>query len=334
MEIYKGNKIKTIYLGGGTPSLLNSHQLNLIFEKINNFFLLEKKAEITIEVNPEDVNIDKIMLLKKLGVNRISLGVQSLNNKILSFLGRTYDNHKITKSIKLLKKKFNNINCDILFALPKYQNIESIEFDLKKLIEFEIKHIAIYDLIIEKNTYFYWLKKHNQLNEINDNDFVEQYKFINRFLTDKNYMHYEISTYAKKKFECHHNLIYWNNNFYIGLGASAHSYINYNRHWNFKFPSTYIENMKSHNIAVEGKETLSARQRLGETIMLLLHLDKGVNFDFISKQFSIDLKEQYLELLIYLKKKKFINLNENGFKLTLKGKLFANTVAENFIEIK
>ena len=332
IKSYKGKILKTIYLGGGTPSLLSFFQLKILVDAIkDNFIILWDDIEFTIEVNPDSLTIEKLKFYKEIGINRITIGVQSFNDKILSFLGRNYSVETVRNTIENSLKYFININIDLLFAVPEMQNIKDIENDFKIAVSYNIPHIAYYNLVIENATYFQWLKKNKRITEIEEELYEEEYLLINKFLTSEKFEHYELSTFTKKGFKCAHNLTYWRNGEYIGIGAGAHSYIGGKRFWNIKFPSEYIYAISSGREAIEGSESLDKDARLGETIMLLLHLEEGIDIRKINSDFGIDFISKFDVVLRELSDDRLIAVSKDNVKLTLRGKLFANAAARKFL---
>jgi len=329
---YQNTKLSTIYFGGGTPSILPNFLIEKLTNEIFNKLIIKKNYEFTIEVNPENINDGLLLFYKKLGINRISIGAQSFNDKILNYLGRNYNSETLHRAIKKALKYFENINIDIMFAINN-QTLHDIKDDLKTAVDYGIKHIAVYNLEITEKSYFGWLKKNKLYKEISDTKFEKQYLFINKYLINKGYNHYEISTYSKSGFESRHNLGYWLNEEYIGIGASAYSYINGKRFWNLKFPADYINAILSTNNAISGSEQLSEIEKIGEQIMLNLHLDTGANFEELQYKFEkfIYCKEKYLQKVKNLETEKLVNFENNILRLTLKGKLLANLVAQEFL---
>ena len=240
---YNGEVIDTIYLGGGTPSCLNNEQLNYLFE-ITNIFNKSNNLEFTIEMNPEDIVIDKIKILKKYGVNRISIGIQTFNKKFLKYLNRYHEYEDIKSKIDLLKENgFNNINIDLIYAI-KDETIEDLKDDLDKIKSLDINHISCYSLMIEENTKLY-IDKNTSIDENID---YEMYKYIEKYLESIGFNHYEISNYSKKNSESKHNLTYWNNLEYYGFGLSASGYIDNVRYTNTKNLSKYLKSNEKEEI--------------------------------------------------------------------------------------
>ena len=281
-ENYKGELIKTIYIGGGTPSALSISELKILFDIIN-IFKLDKDVEFTIEVNPESITKEKLMLFKYNRVNRISMGVESTNNKSLKYLGRNYDFNTVRDKIKLIKSLgFNNINVDLMYALPS-ETLEDLEMDIDNILDLDITHISTYSLMIEEHTRLFINKEKNIDEEID----YEMYKLICNTLKENNYNHYEISNFSKKGYESKHNLVYWNNHEYYGFGLGASGYIENTRYTNTKILKEYIDN------SLKNKEVLSIKDKISYELILGFRKIQGINKkDFFSK-YKIDIHELY-----------------------------------------
>lgn len=270
---YKNELVRTIYIGGGTPSSLSIEQLNKLFEIIK-ILKKEKVIEFTFECNIEDINEPKLELLKNNGVNRISIGVESFNDKYLKFLGRNYKSKDIMNRIDLAKKYFDNINIDLIYALPN-QTLEELESDIDKFLSLDINHISTYSLIIEPNTKLYINKTKN----INDEKDFEMYNLICNKLKSKGYNHYEISNFSKESFESKHNLLYWNNLEYYGFGLGSGGYIG-----NIRY-----QNTRSFNNYINGKYMLERNEidideKISNEFILGLRKIKGINkLEFMNK---------------------------------------------------
>lgn len=234
-SIYQTNPIKTIYIGGGTPSSLSALELNKLF-KIIKMFNMTKLKEFTIECNIEDINEEKLKIFKKNKVNRLSIGVQSFNEKILTFLGRNIKKDQIIKNINLAKKYFNNINIDLIYGV-RIEDLNILNDDLKEILKLNISHVSAYGLIKEEKT----MLSINNYVELDDNNFYLMYKLINKILKDNKYLHYEISNYAKKGYQSIHNLTYWNNDEYYGFGLGASGFVNNVRYDNTRSLANYLK---------------------------------------------------------------------------------------------
>lgn len=275
---YKNEIINTIYIGGGTPSSLNIRQLKKLFSIIS-IFKKNKQFEFTFECNIEDINETKLKILKNNNVNRISIGIESFDEQNLKFLGRNYNSHDILKKVNLVKKYFDNINIDLIYALPN-QSIKKLEKDIEYFLKLDINHISTYSLIIEPHTKLY-INKVKNLNE--DEDF-KMYNLICNKLESNGYNHYEISNFSKPGFESKHNLTYWNNLEYYGFGIGASGYINGIRY----------DNTRSFNNYIRGKYILESNKLNKDEIIsneFILGLRKinGINKIEFYEKYGIDI---------------------------------------------
>ena len=330
--LYKGEKIKTLYLGGGTPSLLD---LNYI-ERIIKIFNFDSEYELTLELNPDDVNYNYLYGLKNLGVNRLSIGSQTFNNKILKFIGRRHDSKSIIKSVEFAKKcDFNNLSLDLIYGLP-YQNIKTLKFDLKEFLKLDIQHISTYGLKVENNSYWgnffdyenYQLKFKDSTVKIPDNDIqAEMYEFINEILSENKFYRYEISNFSKKGFESKHNLNYWLDNFYLGIGAGAHGYINNVR---YKVSSNLLLYLNGERKIEE--EVIDEKLHKEEFIMLGLRLKKGLSLIKYESIFKVNFLEEFSKIIDILVKERLIKIDKNYLKCTKKGFIIQDQIIVKFFE--
>lgn len=263
-KYYKGDILDTIYIGGGTPSTLSNNELNKLFSIINKLNI-SNNYEFTFECNLEDISEEMLILLKNNRVNRISIGVESFNKRILKILNRRYDIN-INDRINLCKKYFTNINIDLMYAIPS-ETVKELENDIDNFLSLDIPHISTYSLIIEKNTVMYSNKQKN----IDEDTDYEMYKLIINKLKGK-YKHYEISNFSKFGYESRHNLTYWNNNYYYGFGAGASGYINNIRYDNTRSITKYI----SGNYRLESNE-LSYNETVENAFILGFRKLDGIN---------------------------------------------------------
>lgn len=278
---YKGEVLNTLYIGGGTPSCLNIEQLTKLFNIIKRFNL-STKVEFTFECNVENINKEKLEFLYKKGVNRLSIGVQTFNNDLLKILNRHHTKEEVIEKINLAKSiGFNNINVDLIYAIPK-EDMNILKNDLDLFLSLNINHISTYSLIIEPNTKLY-IDKFKNIDE--DLDY-EMYKYICTKLKKNGYNHYEISNFAKDGYESYHNLTYWNNEEYYGFGLGASGYVNGIRYDNTKSLNKYLNKnyiYESHKL--ELKETMENEFILG------LRKVKGINKKFFQDKYNINIKD-------------------------------------------
>ena len=308
---YKNEILDTIYVGGGTPSSLSVSELNKLFSIIK-IFKLSKEYEFTFEVNIEDITEEKLEILKGNKVNRLSIGIESFNNKYLKYLGRNYTSDIINEKVELAKKYFDNINVDLMYAL-KNESLNDLEEDIDKILKLDIKHISCYSLIIEKNTKLYI----DNTKYISDDLDSDMYDLIDKKLENK-YHRYEVSNYSITSYESRHNLTYWKNNEYYGFGLGAAGYIDNIRYTNTRNLSKYI----SGNYEKQ-EEVLTKEDKIKYEFILGLRLTNGINKYNFNKKYGININEIEIikELInkglliddkinIYVPKKYFYVLND------------------------
>lgn len=273
---YKGEKIKTLYIGGGTPSSLSMIELNKLFSIIE-LLDLSMLEEFTFECNIESITNEKLILLKKNKVNRLSIGVQTFNENLLRFLNRSHNKDEVKDKIEMAKLVgFNNINIDLMYALP-LETMDDLKEDIKLFIDLDIPHISCYSLMIEPNTKLY-IDKIKQIDE--DLDY-EMYKYIEEELTTNNYIHYEVSNYCKKGYESKHNLVYWNNEYYYGFGLGASGYLENYRYDNTKNLRKYLDYNYIDNIT-----KISNEDRIKYHLILGFRKLNGINKDKFKKIYN------------------------------------------------
>ncbi len=318
---YKGETIKTLYIGGGTPSSLTLDELERLF-KILEVFKKDKNIEFTIEVNPENLTLEKIKLFKKYQVTRISMGVESTNKKFLDYLGRHHDFNKVRTSISLLKKKgFTNINVDLIYAL-KEETFDDLKSDILNLISLDVPHISTYSLMIEEGTIL-GIKHEQNIDE--DKDYL-MYDLIRKTLKKYGYKHYEISNFAKEGYESKHNLVYWNNDYYYGFGLGAASYIPGKR-----ITNTYNYNKYIKCDYVKEIEELTKKDILSYALILGFRKIDGINKKDFFNKYNVELESLY-NIKELVKEKKLIDNGMNIFvsydKIYIENSILINFVGE------
>tara|TARA_B100001559_G_C16500804_1_gene623229 strand:- start:40 stop:1239 length:1200 start_codon:yes stop_codon:yes gene_type:complete len=340
-------KVDTIFIGGGTPSYVDTEIIKNILNKISDNFLLSKKPEITLEINPEDVSEKKALEWKEIGINRCSLGVQSLVNRELKILNRRHDSEKAIEAINILSKIFNNISVDLIYGLPLQTKDSYIE-TLKKIISQNINHISCYSLQVEKGTVLDQQVNTNKINVANDDLSAEMYKMTQKILLENDFENYEISNWSKENKLSEHNLKYWTMKPYIGIGPGSHSYIDNKRFSIIKSPKKYVDFFKKpitnissirekilylqENNFLDVYEKQLRENEILEFLMLNLRLRDGININNFKKRFDLDFEDLYLSKLDYFIKENIIFKKEDSYILSEKGKLFANEVANNFVK--
>lgn len=278
---YKGEEVKTIYIGGGTPSSLDIDELIMLLDIIS-LFNLSSDYEFTIEGNIESINEDKLIVMKKYGVNRISVGIQSFDRDIIKLLGRRHTKEEVFYKINLIKRYIDNINIDIIYGA--YSDISILKSDISYALKLNVNHISAYSLIIEDNT----LLKVNGFSYIDEDIDFEMYKYISDTLVSNGYIHYEISNYAKCGYESRHNLVYWNNDYFYGFGLSSSSYIDNERIVNTKNLSKYLDGEYIASREIENEDI-----RMENEVMLGLRKFKGINLDVFRGKYKRDLMDVF-----------------------------------------
>lgn len=328
-------KINTIYIGGGTPSFIDSKHIVYIINAIKESFNVKENAEITIEVNPGTVTKNKLEDYIKCGINRISIGLQTTNNELLKQIGRIHTYEQFLETYNLIRMVgFNNINVDLMLALPN-QTIKDLEDSLNKVIMLKPEHISVYSLILEEKTKLYDLVESGKLELLDESIERNMYWKVKNILEQNGYKHYEISNFAKQGYESKHNLNCWNQEEYLGMGVAAHSYLNSKRYSNTENLEQYInklleeEGIKNDIVTVHEEQTLEDKQK--EYMLLGLRKIEGVKIsDFKNKfvQNPIYVCRKELDKLV---KEDLIQVEENNIKLTKKGLDLANLVFEEFV---
>jgi oxygen-independent coproporphyrinogen-3 oxidase len=319
--------VETIYVGGGTPSILQISDLRFQIEKIRETFNTSEKAEITLEANPDDINEEKLAGWKEIGINRLSIGVQSFFEEDLLWMNRAHNARQAIESLRSAIKQFDNITIDLIYGHPLLSN-EKWKQNVEKVIALNIPHISCYALTVEPRTPLSKMIKEKKKEDVQQEKQAEQFLLLMQWLEDAGYDHYEISNFAKPGFRSGHNSSYWQGKKYLGLGPSAHSFNGESRQWNISNNNLYIESLEKNEIPFE-KETLTRSQQTNEYIMTALRTKEGLDLDKLPVSVSHGLRAAG---------KKFIEtgkliLKENKLILTREGKLFADGIAaELFID--
>lgn len=316
---YKGEPLKTLYFGGGTPSLLEIKHL----ESIVNKFILQKDCEVTLELNPDDADINYLKGLKKIKINRLSIGSQTFDNSTLKLIGRRHNSEQTINAVKLAKEAgFSNISLDLIYGLPN-QTLKTLNQDLENLLALDIQHISTYGLKIEENSVW---GKHVPENLPDDDMQADMYLFINKVLEEKGYKRYEISNFALKGFESKHNLNYWNNEKYYGFGIAAHGYNDGVRYANSISFKDYLNNP----LKKEFSHIQTSKEKLEEEIFLGFRKESGIDISKINKNYNINFEEKYKKTLEKYSPD-YIVKTPAGYKLTLEGVLLSNNILTDFI---
>lgn len=335
-EILSEYNISTIYFGGGTPSLIKVEYIEKILNTLKLFVTDEKEIkEITIEINPNSASLDKLEKYYNLGINRLSIGLQSTHDKILRNIGRLHTFNDFKEVLKNANAVgFKNISVDLIYPLPGL-NLSGFKETLNSVIklkdEFNIKHISVYNLEVHENTRLDFLLKEGFVSLCNEDEEYKMREELNKRLQDNGFVKYEISNYAYPGFESKHNLCYWNQEKYIGFGVNASSFFNLKRYRKTSNIDKYIDGIKNNkNIVVETEE-LDKLSLMKEYIILKLRLSKGVEISEFKQKFGTDIFDIFNTEFNSLKKDNLVNITSKNISLTNRGEEVANIVWEMFV---
>ena len=316
----------TIFFGGGTPSLLPAKYLEQILQKLHDTFDTSNVQEITLEANPGEAPLQHLKDIRGLGVNRLSMGFQSFDDKILKVLGRLHQSKDCFKTFNNARKAgFDNISADMIFNIPELST-QKWNSDLTRLIELDPEHISAYSLTVEPSTKLFNLVKRKELLMPIESIDIEQFLLTNKILSEHGYSHYEISNYAKINRESKHNLHYWNLSPYLSFGPSAHSYDLEKRWWNVRSLEKYIESISNNKLPVENNEKLSRNDHYNEIILNGLRLKNGINLSSLNK-YSDLVNLDYLNTIH--KKWDCLYVSDNNIKLIDNCFLFVDEITKD-----
>jgi oxygen-independent coproporphyrinogen-3 oxidase len=322
-------KFSTVYIGGGTPTILDTNCLKTLLGAIKN--LLADGYEFTIEGNPDTIDSDKMRMFLEHGVNRISIGVQSFRDKFLKILGRGLSSGVCFSTIeKAYKAGFKNISLDLIFGIPS-QSLNDVEIELQKLFALPIQHISWYGLSFEKGTQMYLGFKSGLIYPPDEDIVSKMYIYIIDRLKSMGFQQYEISNFAKHQFMCRHNQKYWMNEEYIGIGAGAVSYIDGVRMQNIQDVERYVECVESGKTTVISTETLSPIHRAKETSALKIRTIEGIEVDWFKEKTGFNFQELHEGVLEHLIEQGLLSFNRGRYYLTERGLLFCDTVCSEFM---
>jgi oxygen-independent coproporphyrinogen-3 oxidase len=324
-------KIKSIFIGGGTPTSLEGTQLAEILDRCYQSLAIKEDIEITIEANPGTVDKEKLRLIKEAGVNRLSFGVQSFNDEMLRKIGRIHTAQEAIDNYYLAREVgFDNVSLDLIFALPD-QSLEDWQNTLLQACELEPKHLSTYNLKIEEGTPFYQMLSKGELIPTSEELDLKMYNLTKKLLESKGYQQYEISNFAQRGYESEHNQIYWKNEPYLSLGAGAHFYDGVGRGYNYSALEEYSQSIEKGRLPVKDYHNLTREDEIEETMMLGLRLIKGISLKEFKERFGLSIYEIYNDELDKFSQQKLITITNDRLALTWQGILLANQVLADFM---
>jgi len=330
-----GESIETIYFGGGTPSVLSAVEINSIVDTITRNYVLAENIEFTLEANPDDLTKEYLYLLKKeTGVNRLSIGIQSFYDDDLQLMNRRHTGEEAINSLKrVFDCGFDNVTIDLIYALPK-SNIERLLHNLDIAMQFDINHISTYCLTIEKQTAFNHFINKKIIESVDESESYEQFEVICKYLKDRCFNHYEISNFAREGYYSRHNLSYWQQKKYLGIGPSAHSFNLSQRHWNVANNLKYISALSDDSLAIEYTEDIDKDTRYNEYVMTSLRTMWGMDLAYLESEYGQNIYKYCLQNAAKYVKSKNIVIDNNHMILTDSGQFISNTIMSDLFIIK
>ena len=327
---YEIGKLRTLYIGGGTPTALSAQQLAYLLTELSKVMDLSELEEFTIEANPGDLDPDKIAVLKDSQVNRVSLGVQTFDNKMLKKIGRSHQEQDIYDNIHHLKQAgFDNISIDLIYALPG-QTMDQVKENVAKAIDLNIPHMSLYSLILENHTVFMNRMRRGKLPLPKEELEAEMFEYIIEELEKAGFEHYEISNFSKPGFESRHNLVYWDNAEYYGLGAGASGYVDGIRYKNHGPIRHYLEAVEAGKARIT-EEHLTLEEKMEEELFLGLRKKTGVSKVRFEEKFGVSFDQRYGQVVASLTEQGLLVPDDKQVRMTKRGLFLGDTVAEKFI---
>ncbi len=324
--------IGTIYLGGGTPSLLSDSNLHSLLENIRKTFIVEPDPEITLEANPDDLTKEKLHALRQAGVNRLSIGIQSFDNSILSYLNRAHDGQMALRCVMDARESgFENISLDLIYAIPGLGD-ELWKATIDKTLELHPQHISSYAMTIEEKTVFGNRAKKGTLKVVEDDKAATQLQILVDLLEEKNYEQYEVSNFSLPHFRSRHNSSYWRDVPYVGVGPSAHSYDGRRRAFNIRNNQQYLRSISRGEVPLT-QEILSRGDKINEYLLTSLRTSWGLDLNRLKTDFAFDLFEKHASYLRILLENNLGIISNDTLVLTKAGKLLADKIASDLFEV-
>lgn len=332
-EKLKNRKITTIFFGGGTPSLMPIFLVDKILEKISQLWQVDENCEVTLEANPTSFEAEKFKEFRKAGINRLSIGIQALNDVDLKFLGREHSASEAIKTIETASKIFDNFSFDLIYARPQ-QTLNSWKEELEMAISFGTKHLSLYQLTIEKGTKFFSQYKKGEFQMPDEELSAQFYEMTNQITKNHGFELYEISNYAKKSFECAHNMVYWQGGDYLGIGAGAHSRVyldedakNRRAIMMVHEPVSWLNKVEEIGAGIQSDEKISSEELLEELILMGLRLKGGIDDTIFQEHFGKKLEEVFdFKKLEGLVEKGFLEISKGNIRIADGSRLLTNAV--------
>ncbi len=324
--------LESVYFGGGSPSLLSLKEIDSIISKVKEKFIISKNTEMTLELNPDDVSMEYIKGLKKTGINRLSLGIQSFLEKDLLLMNRNHTSIQSLKAIEIVSEIFENYSVDLIYGIPE-SSLKDFMFNIKKALEFDPKHFSCYALTVEPKTVLDHKVKNKKIKMPIDELIKKQFDKMISILEDKKYLHYEISNFAKSDFQSVNNCNYWLRKPYLGIGPSAHSFDgHFKRSWNVSNINLYMKSIKEGELCF-GEENLTISESYNEYIMLGLRTSSGVSLRKIEKIFGSKYLKYFMKQIDIYIDSKMLSMDGDIIKITANGKFISDKIASDLFKL-
>ncbi|WP_144511141.1 radical SAM family heme chaperone HemW [Bacillus sp. FJAT-22090] len=328
----KEASIETVFIGGGTPTSLSVEQLDRLFTLIHLHIPMKHVVEFTSEANPDELTLEKMQLMRKYGVNRLSMGVQTFDQELLKVLGRTHSNEHVYEVIEYAKQTdFPSISIDLMYGLPN-QTMEQWKISLQEAFRLKIPHISAYSLLVEPKTIFYNLLSKGKLSLPGEDLEAEMYSYLMDEMMRNGYSQYEISNFSHNGKESKHNLLYWNNDEYIGFGAGAHGYLKSVRYSNHGPLKKYMDTIEQNEKPIMMQKEVSPVEKMEEEMFLGLRKNEGVSLSRFEQRYGQPLQEVYGNEIEELLEKEFVTIANGFIKLTHRGRFVGNEVFQYFLK--
>ncbi|KRP08920.1 MAG: coproporphyrinogen III oxidase [Sphingobacteriales bacterium BACL12 MAG-120813-bin55] len=332
-EYLDGETVQSVYWGGGTPSLLPAESIGTLLQDARELFSVEAYAEITLEANPDDITPEKCHAWKAMGINRLSIGIQSLKDSALQWMNRSHTSQQALDSISIARAAgINNISIDLIYGIPELTDAEW-EATLKRIIALDIQHISAYSLTVEPKTALDIYIRRKQASAPDEAAMESQFHMMTQLLKAAQYEHYEISNFCKAGYASQHNSSYWNGKKYLGIGPSAHSFNGHSRQWNIANNSLYMQTA-SDGIPTFEYEALSTHDQLNEYLMTGLRQSRGIDLKEIANRFGSAVADSVLSTIEGPAFSGNITLDGNSLRLTEKGKLLADGLISRLFQVE
>ncbi len=324
--------VSSVYFGGGTPSILTKDQINDLLNHIYDYFDICQNAEITLEANPDDIDHSMLQELKLTRINRLSIGIQSFVQKDLDFMNRAHSSSEAIASVKSAKDVgFENISIDLIYGVPGMSN-KDWRYNISLALSLGVNHISSYALTVEEKTPLYHHIKNKKVSAIDEDQTIEQFQILIHEMEKNQFEHYEISNFCRNNNYSKHNSLYWENQPYMGIGPSSHSYNGTERMWNVSNNIKYINAIKR-GVTPQYRETLTISQRYNEYVMTKLRTSWGCDTVYIAHQFSSYYKKHFIEMSKYYVTQGYLFVSGTNYKLTNEGKLIADRISSELFVI-